>query len=327
MISFIIPVYNAEKSVLPLLDSICNNMQIPYEILCVNDGSTDMSEKIISEYCLYHPEVKLISQKNKGPSAARNLGIRSAIGDWIMFADSDDLYTKEGLITAQTIIKEKIDIDVCIFSYIEMKNENSQIIGINRKEIFNCVDFLKIGYTEKNYLYMHSCWNKIYKKSIIDSIGTFDETIRLGEDAIFNVEYLSKTKKILIENVPLYLYFVRKGSLSSEKKCLQTLWDSYLTISSAVEGLLKSNNLNKLAEEVFTNYYLGAISSYLNQNSIDDGSTLFIMFSNRQWTERLKIERVQGIFFRLLYYMIIHNHNYIAINLCKIRKKRKGKKQ
>jgi glycosyltransferase involved in cell wall biosynthesis len=88
MISYIIPVYNAENTIVKLLKSICesDSEYQNFEVICVNDGSTDRSAELIMQYAIKHPEVRLFNQKN--------MGVANAKGDWLAFADSDDEYIK-----------------------------------------------------------------------------------------------------------------------------------------------------------------------------------------------------------------------------------------
>lgn len=97
-ISIIIPVYNAEKTIPKCLDSILKQSYTDYEIILVNDGSSDKSEEIILEYEKRNPKIKYISKKNSGVADSRNIGVQNAIGDYIVFVDSDD-YVKDTMFT------------------------------------------------------------------------------------------------------------------------------------------------------------------------------------------------------------------------------------
>ena len=92
LISTIIPVYNAEKFLCKCLDSLLNAQisEVTNEIILIDDGSTDNSLEICKDYESNHNNIKVFSQKNQGPSVARNVGLNKALGDWITFVDSDD---------------------------------------------------------------------------------------------------------------------------------------------------------------------------------------------------------------------------------------------
>ena len=91
-VSVIVPVYNMEKYLRPCLDSICEQTLINIEILCINDGATDDSFKILTDYAKKDSRISIINQKNSGVAAARNHGIEVAQGEYLIFMDADDWY-------------------------------------------------------------------------------------------------------------------------------------------------------------------------------------------------------------------------------------------
>ena len=99
LISVVIPVYNVEKYLRQCLDSVLAQAFSDYEVICVNDGSTDGSGRILKEYASGNPVVKVIEQKNGGLSAARNAGLKKAEGKYVLFLDSDDWLEKDALQT------------------------------------------------------------------------------------------------------------------------------------------------------------------------------------------------------------------------------------
>ena len=118
-VSVIVPVYNTEKYLRKCLDSLVNQDFSDYEIVIVNDGSTDSSESIINEYVSKYDFIKSFAKANGGLSSARNYGIDKASGNYLAFVDSDDYvesnYLKE---LYESITKDKSDIAVCEFSYV-----------------------------------------------------------------------------------------------------------------------------------------------------------------------------------------------------------------
>ena len=116
LISVVVPVYNVEQYLKKCLDSIIKQKYNNLEIIIVNDGSTDNSQKICQEYVKKDKRIKLITQKNQGLSAARNTGIDNAHGKYISFVDSDDYLDLEFINELyNTIIENKSDISACDF--------------------------------------------------------------------------------------------------------------------------------------------------------------------------------------------------------------------
>ena len=202
MISIIIPVYNSERGILRCLKSIVNNnTDCNYEIIVVNDGSTDKSLEILEEFSERHKNIRIFNQKNSGVSEARNLGIKMSNGEWIMFVDSDD-FLSEGW---ANIIKKFLtkDNDFLIFSK-DYCNET------DRKSILEKITGLSKGQ------HMSCVWSKIYKAEIIRNNNIkFKTGIINGEDLLFNLEYYLKCKKIKFCKGSIYNYYINSQSATN----------------------------------------------------------------------------------------------------------------
>lgn len=184
-ISVIIPVYNAENTIVQALDSILNQTYPVFEIILVNDGSKDNSEAIILNYKKNNAQVNIeyYSQKNQGPSVARNLGIKKSKGDYITFLDSDDYW-----------INTKNELQMKAFS------ENKDVylvggnrIGFNKTNIpinsFNVIPFSKILIANR----FHTPAVTI-KKEVFDKIGYFNESLKYSEDYNLWLRIISEFK-------------------------------------------------------------------------------------------------------------------------------------
>lgn len=228
LITVIIPVYNAEKFLDRCLKSVINQSYKKFELILVNDGSTDSSEMICRKYILADDRIKVISQENKGPAAARNAGIRRAAGELVFFIDADDYIEKNALeILVDAYRQYQPDLVMANFSKLEI---NGEIIKQNVTfrldgELFT--DKMKIlSKTDmivwarhclkhpSNHLISY-CWARLYKLSTIKNNGIFaHEDMRLFEDFIFNLDYLKYADKILFVNKPLYVYVMHDNQIS-----------------------------------------------------------------------------------------------------------------
>ena len=112
-ISIIIPVYNCEKYLEECLDSVLRQTLKEYEIICVDDGSTDCTIDILKKYAEQDFRIKVLHQKNQGAGVARNLGLKHAEGEYIAFLDSDDYYLDTDALMCMYEICKKNDVDVC----------------------------------------------------------------------------------------------------------------------------------------------------------------------------------------------------------------------
>ena len=211
IVSIIMPVYNSEKTVKRAIESIINQTYLNWELIIVNDGSTDKTLEICSEY-IDNLKIKIIDKKNEGPSSARNLGINKASGKYIMFIDSDDIY--ESNIIEKMLNHITSDRMVCC-NYYKINFEKKQYKKI-QQDIVVSNDKLQyfVEETQKNTLF-NIIWNKIYLKDIIvENNILFDEQIDFGEDLEFNIEYFKYVKSAYLIKEPLYNYYIENSSSS-----------------------------------------------------------------------------------------------------------------
>lgn len=261
-ISVIIPVYNAEKYLHYCIDSILNQSFDDFEILLINDGSSDNSVNICYNYALKDYRIRVIDKKNGGVSSARNTGIMNAKGIYICFVDSDD-FLEENYLSDLIKTKEnyfKYGNIWCGFqTVIDYEKHNKKVVIASSNEDFSCYNLNQI-------MDLHSLWldaspcNKLYlRKIIVENNITFANDLSLGEDLIFNLHYLDKTNgKIIVINKPLYNY-IRDGKESLDNKYYADLLGIYNRINSEIFKYAKKwdvaeNQIAKIYSSVFYGY-------------------------------------------------------------------------
>ena len=143
-ISIILPVYNSQNTIARTIDSIIKQTYDNYELIIINDGSTDNSESICLEYADKYKRIKYIRIENKGVSNARNLGIDNATGNYVMFIDSDDEYYKNTLETVYKYIEQRNDLIIFEYNRIDVSKNKTKEMNTN-------VTYLKDG-KEKNII-------------------------------------------------------------------------------------------------------------------------------------------------------------------------------
>ena len=204
-ITVIIPVYNVENYLERCLKSVLYNTYTNLEIICVNDGSTDDSKKILEDYSKRDKRVIVINKKNEGVSSARNAGIKIATGEYIAFIDSDDWIHEKYF---EYFIRGINTADLAICNYIRSyRNGIGETDDTYRVQPISPIDVLK-NKELKSYV-----WGKLFRHQIVDEIR-FCESEKL-EDSLYNMDVLLNNKNLKINyvDVPLYYYFVRTGSL------------------------------------------------------------------------------------------------------------------
>lgn len=194
LISIIIPAYNAEKYIETCLNSILLQTYPNIEVLVINDGSTDCTEELIKKFSLKDSRVHCISQRNLGASAARNLGLKYANGEFIMFLDSDDWLEKECCEISLNTIKQ-YQADVLMFDYYKIINNKRYPYNSYSKKIIE-FNTDKENSTSVYDMRAISVWGKLYKLNSIKDIY-FDESIKISEDVDFNFRVYNHVEKII----------------------------------------------------------------------------------------------------------------------------------
>lgn len=209
MISIIVPVYNVEKYIKNCLDSIINQTYKDLEIILVDDGSTDNSGVICDEYASTDNRIKVIHKENGGQSSARNLGIKSANGEFIGFVDSDDTIELEMFELLYNAI-QGTDIAICghnvVYDNCKKTNSNSEEKFLNEESLWEQI-FGKLN---------NAVWNKLFKREYLENIK-FDLNFAHGEDLLFNIMYLKKAKTGMLVDKPMYNYYKRGDSITTGK--------------------------------------------------------------------------------------------------------------
>ncbi|MDY3362430.1 glycosyltransferase family 2 protein [Riemerella anatipestifer] len=215
MVSIIIPVYNTEKYLEKCINSIVEQTYTNWELLLINDGSQDDSLSICEKYANEYSNIYVFSQENKGPSAARNIGIDNAHGQYICFVDSDDWVDDNYLEIFIGNMSENEDMMVV---QDHKRIINDKIIrytnGYNN-EIFELPKDLSSLIKEYKFIQGYSV-NKLYIREILENHSLrFSEEIDMGEDEVFFYKYLQLIDKIIFVKPDPYNYVGRIGSLTS----------------------------------------------------------------------------------------------------------------
>lgn len=211
-ISIIVPVYNLEGYLPKCIDSILAQSFTSFELILVNDGSTDRSGEICNEYANNDSRIKVIHKKNGGVASSRNVGLETAKGNYIGFVDNDDYINKYMLeILYNTAISHSADIVIC--DYLEVAegqyNDIRKYDTNCKVQHYNNIEALNQLYTTNNVTFVVP-WNKLYKKYLFKDIEYKIGNINDDETVIHELLYYSN--KITYIQTGLYYYLQRKGS-------------------------------------------------------------------------------------------------------------------
>lgn len=250
LVSIVVPVYNAEKTLRKCLNSIISQTYKEIEVILVDDGSSDNSVIICEAYCLKNENIKLIKQKNQGPASARNKGIDNAKGKYVYFVDADD-YVEEKLVEIMVGKAEENNADMVICNYFIEKNNGTSI----RHEYY-CKDGLYIDMdaidlgkkiindVSPKRIPPYSWVRLIRRECLIQSGIRYEYGMIRSEDYHFFVRLHFTMRRIYIVSKPLYHYVEWNTSITH--RYIPLYWDSVkLIYNSLKEFLPKEHDINK----------------------------------------------------------------------------------
>ena len=278
MISVIITAYNAEKTIEKCLNSILDTKYNNYEIVIVNDGSTDNTEDIIELFAT--DKIKYFSKPNTGVADSRNFGIEKANGDYITFVDSDDFVSSNYFENVDNYIEQGADLikRKGIIIKESLKNETEQVIQKqantenNQKKVENAIKiegatfelttgedaFNKLCFTDK---YLDTLWSYIIKKSLLTDNNFKFENGRYHEDFGLLPLLILKANKVVSTNDYVYYYVQSENSIMREKNLPKTIKkaEDVLYHYDNILNLIKTYNLSKFTKENVGIYLTNAI--------------------------------------------------------------------
>ena len=214
--SVIIPVYNAKETLRRCLDSLVRQQFSDYELLLINDGSTDGSDAICREYANTYSCVRYFVKENGGVSSARNLGLEQAEGEYILFVDSDDYVSADYFVSLSSALKNDTA-DLLMFGYSNFGGVSTEWDTGEFYEDSEIGIAERVSSTVQQYLFS-SLWSKVFKKQIIEQYNMrFGSDLAIGEDQAFIFTYAMHIRSIGSIEDHLYNVDVSDGNSLSRK--------------------------------------------------------------------------------------------------------------
>lgn len=240
--SVIIPVYNAEKTLIRCIDSLVKQNYANVEIILVNDGSTDSSDTICRDYASKWNNIVFISKENGGVSSARNAGLDVATGEYVTFVDSDD-YVSRDYFTCIDGLTKSYFVEFFLFSYFRT---NGKTINHRIFSAFASGSQLEYISTLCQLIYkktINAPWCKIYRNEIIQKNNVrFREDISIGEDRLFNISYALCCGSMCVSDKPIY-YVSTENENSLSRKRRTDLQEQFLLLDSAIDDVVNQIEL------------------------------------------------------------------------------------
>lgn len=298
LVSVIVPVYNTSKYLPQCLDSIMNQTVSNFEVICVNDGSTDNSLDILQNYAEKDSRIKVYSKENGGISSVRNFGISKMNGNLVCFLDSDDYIHPQFL---EIMLKEIQEKNVCCCDYQDVSDAYKPSFGKIEEYSRHCVDALQYFATCKDqYL---AVWGKLYRANCIKDIK-FNEQCHFSEDVLFHGDLFIRNFGINIISAPLMYYRKNPQSLVHKKSSAKKI-NSLLLVAEHVRKKYKNH---KLWKKIYKNRVAKSVSNALKYlDRCDEKAQIYpyirelyaqkiIRFSQLSFRKKLALLKI--IFFR-----------------------------
>ena len=247
-ISVIVPVHNVESYIKKCLDSILNQTFKEFELIVVNDGSTDKSLGILKNYEAKYDNIIIINKQNEGQGVARNKALEICKGEYIAFVDSDD-YIEPNMLQSMynKSLEKNLDIVVCNYKFVNANGDRirDDKIVLNEDEIIDnreCVKRFLVTNTIEGF-----SWNKIFKKKLFEKNNIRYPKGMKYEDIPTVLSLLINAKRIGFINNEFYNYLLREDSTTSTKT-IQNIRDC-VKANCMVGDILKYNGINNFKKE------------------------------------------------------------------------------
>lgn len=271
--SIIIPAYNAEAYLQRCLDSIFSQEFDDYEVIVINDGSTDRTAALLEEYASIHPNLQVLTQSNHGMSTARNRGIDKAKGEYILFVDSDDRLCPDALATLAPHLNGE---DIICFG-TQIYNENSGIYTDNPIQPTTAMsgwDYFNLYRLKSTPVHFVCIWQRVYRRGFLKENSLyFVDGLRRAEDDLFTTMAMLHAQSVKTIANPLYIYHVRQGSITRSSD-LKLDADSWHVQQILADTFIPMQGIDKTA------IYQVLASNYINHISVK-GDTL----TRREWEQ------------------------------------------
>lgn len=281
LVTVIVPAYNTEKYIDKCLNSLLHQSYQEIEVIMIDDGSEDKTGNICEKYVKLDERFRLIKKKNTGVSDSRNVGISSANGKFLIFVDSDDYVTTDYI---DTLVGEMKNVQLACAEYFFVKANQkyphtTELASTERKLLSaaNAIDMLHRQDAFQGYL-----WNKIFLREIIirENIR-FDPHVKIWEDMLFCLKYLTKIDRVSYIGKPIYYYVQRENSAMNNNNTWKentqlTALDQMWKIAKTQKGLFY-----EYIRDCYANNLAGLLGKDDFQDSDSIANTLKIIKSMR----------------------------------------------
>ena len=312
VVSVIVAAYNAGSYIARCLDSIAGQTFKDFDVIIVDDGSTDDSGTICAGYTQKDPRFRVITKENGGVSSARNSGLEQVHGKWVTFVDADDILPENAL---EILLKKATDKDFdLVFAGYEVYDEHftkSYQVQERIDEVLDRDHAISLLYKPKYYRYLGYVWGKLYKSDIIRNHHLqFSPDITFNEDRLFVTDYLAHCTRIRFTTEPVYNYYEHSASamasleIGFNPKFLTDL-DAMIRMRRIVANYSQAN-LDNAVKGIASSYW--RIQGMMNSFHANTAKRILSLHGKLLRNLSLKdyCELIIGTFFKKIYRKLAH---------------------
>ncbi len=294
LVSIVVPIYNAEKYITNCIEALQKQIYTSLEIILVDDGSTDRSLEICNRFAAKDQRIKVVHKDNGGVSSARNAGIEIASGEYLMFADSDDM---AGELWVKRMVELAVQwhVNYVICGYRTAKNyavagqtaadrnDFERVWAFTRNEFYNVLGHMMV-FRET----MFCPWNKLFFLDIVKKERIrFPEDMEYGEDFLFNLQYLEFCNGVIETKEKLYVYILQNPS-SLEAKYKPDLYENQMKLYEAAKSFM-------IGHGVYHGFNVENLAYYCTHRVMASIQNQFHAENDK--TEYEKRQYIEGIFY------------------------------
>lgn len=257
-ISVIIPVYNVEKFLSRCLDSVLDQTFKDFEVVCINDGSTDRSEEILQEYAKKDQRIKVFTQNNQGAAVARNKALQYASGDFVFFLDSDDMIHRQAFSllvslaedsNAELVSFDQLD---CTFEDVKKQSLHKLSMNINENDTKITDNVFYLGTHKGEFITHFTVTSKFCKKDLLNGISFIPKN--QFEDLAYSYAILAKNPRTVILKKILYYYIINPNGVFHQRSRVKQIND-YSIILEYIYNIFENDTakINFLARDLIPN--------------------------------------------------------------------------
>lgn len=291
LISVIVTAYNIEPYISRCLDSILSQTYTNLEIIVVDDGSEDRTGEICDKYEARDKRIKVIHQRNEGPSGARNAALAIAEGDYIGYVDGDD-WVEQNMYREMYYACEQQGADVAICSYRQIGNGKERDHFSNERYILSREQALDTYICDdKSYHIYHSVWSKLFRKSVVENIR-FSEG-RKSEDIMYTTQALMNCHTCIFLDTPYYNYMTNRNDSIMNREIEYRRFRDEIPFWKEQIGYLEGAGMELLSRKATYQFYRKMLFYYIDfedRKMRKSGREIFKMLRK----ERSVIRRIYG---------------------------------